>query len=63
MSLATNEIPNSTKDTQKIILAIPADAAAIPEKPSTPAISAITKRMITVFNIILFLIDSTLLTS
>ena len=47
------EIRNSTKKRPNSILAIPAAAPAIPEKPSTAAIIAIAKNVIVQFNIVL----------
>ena len=43
---------NSTINMKKHIFAIPADAPAIPPKPNTPAINAITTNVITQRNII-----------
>ncbi|KJD32880.1 hypothetical protein PK35_07835 [Tamlana nanhaiensis] len=44
---------NNTKNIKKHILAIPADAPAIPPKPKTPAISAMITNVIVQRNIIL----------
>ena len=44
-ALNTIETTNKTRKTINRILAIPTDAPAIPEKPSTPAISAIIKNV------------------
>lgn len=49
-----NDSSKKTKNTKKIILAIPADAPAIPPKPNTPAINAITINVIVQRNIFLF---------
>jgi hypothetical protein len=47
------ESTNNTMNMKKHILAIPADAPAIPPKPSTPAIKAIITNVIVQRNIIL----------
>lgn len=52
MPLVSKEITNSTRKTKNNILAIPAAAPAIPPKPSTAAISAITINVIDHLSII-----------
>jgi hypothetical protein len=42
---AIKDITSNTIKMKKIILAIPAAAPAIPPKPNTPAINAITKKV------------------
>ena len=51
-----SEITNNIIKIKKIILAIPAAAPAIPPKPNTAAISAITKNVIVQRNIVVSLV-------
>jgi len=52
----TNEITKSTKKIKNIIFAIPAAAPAMPPKPNTAAIKAITKNVIVQRNIVFSLV-------
>ena len=51
-ALTRSEIAKSTKNTKKQIFANPTEAPAMPPKPNTPAMSAITKNVIAKFNIL-----------
>lgn len=48
---ATNDMTNNTINIKNKTLAIPADAAAIPEKPNTAATNAIIRNTIAHVNI------------
>jgi hypothetical protein len=50
-ALTCRDIANRTKNTKKHIFAKPTEAPAMPPKPNTPAINAITKNVIAKFNI------------